>query len=196
MPSADDADTLQAYLEGVDETARELEAKWGFDRLPMLVDEELRARFHRQRRKWQDAMAEAWSAERLTRPQLDAAIARSLAMKRAWQALDQAAEEAGARPVAPWVWEAVLKDGAVVAVVQTDAEASRVIAEGRHVQVYTLREVANIIDALPSVLRQAKHEFPGAKVLPAPAGDRSWLRDGDPIPFGDPAGPVSTESIS
>jgi hypothetical protein len=185
VPSPDDADTLQAYLEGVDQTARELEVKWGFDRLPMLVDEDLRARFYRQCLKWQDAMAEAWSADQLTRSQLDAAIARSLAMKRAWQALDQAAEEAGARPVAPWVWEVVLKDGAVVAVVQTDAEVSRVIADGRHVQVYTLREVASLIDALPSTLRQAKHEFPGAKVLPC--GDRSWLKDGDPIPFGDPA---------
>lgn len=185
MPSADDAATLQAHLEGVDHVAIEAERKWGFGRLPALVDADLRARFYRQAEKWQAAMADAWNAEVLTRVQLDTAIARSEAMKRAWAALDEAAEGAGARPVAPWVWEATLKDGTVIALVQTDVEASRVLADGRHVHVYTSREIANLIDALPSLLREAKQEFPGVKVLPVV--DHSWVAKGDQIPFGDPA---------
>lgn len=185
MPSPDDADTLQAYLYGVDQVAREAETKWGFGRLPMLVSDDLRAKFFRQARKWNEAMADAWGSRMLTRDQLDAAISRSEAMKRAWLALDSAAEEAGGRPVAPWVWEATLKDGTVVAVVQTDAEASHILADGRHVQAYTMREIANVIDALPEFLRQAKQEFPGAKVITST--DHSWIAKGDPIPFGDAA---------
>lgn len=185
MLSPDDADTLQAKLEGVDQIAREMETKWGFGRLPTLVDDDMRAKFHRQARKWDEAMSEAWNAKVLSRAVLDAAIARSEAMKRAWQALDRAAEEGGGRPVAPWVWEATLKDGTVIALVQSDAETGRVIADGRHLQVYTLQEIANLIDAMPSLIGQAKQEFPGVKIMPR--GDRSWVRNGDPIPFGDAA---------
>ncbi|MCR5874380.1 hypothetical protein LRS10_09515 [Phenylobacterium sp. J426] len=61
---------------------------------------------------------------------------------------------------------------------------AKVIADGRHLAVYTLAEVANVIDALPKALQMAKVTFPGAKVLPpSPAGP--WKAEGDDIPFGD-----------
>lgn len=181
MPSPDDSATITAHMQGVDQTAREMEAKWGVGRLPLLVSDDLRAKFIRQADKWADALGTAWNSAMLTRDQLDAVIGKSAAMRRAWAALDAAAEEAGHRPITPWVWEAVLADGSVAAIVQTDAEAGKVIAEGRHVTVWTMREVANVIDAL-GVIKLAKSEFPGAKVQ-ASRVDRSWVRDGDPIPF-------------
>jgi hypothetical protein len=39
----------RAYIDGADETAAEMEAKWGCDRLRLLVGPELREKFDRQR---------------------------------------------------------------------------------------------------------------------------------------------------
>jgi hypothetical protein len=176
MPSPDDCATLQAWFEGVDHARAEAEAEWGVGRLPLLVDAEMRAKFNRQQVRWSGALQEAWAAKMLTRDQLAAVQAAAGGMTRAWAALGVAATEAGHRPIFPDVWEARLADGSVAAVVRTDAEASKVIAEGRHVCVYTLSEVANLIDALPPALALAKVVFPGAKVLGDM--DRSWLKAG------------------
>jgi hypothetical protein len=183
MPSSTDCATLQAYFEGVDNARAEAERKWGCGRLEMLVSDELRARFRRQCVTWSEAYQAAWSADMLTRDQLERVTTKAGAMQRAWAALDAAAEEAGHRPVAPFVWEVQLATGEVAALVQTNAEASRVIAEGRYLVVYTVQEVGNVIDALPAALQMAKVHFPGAKFLGA--GDRSWVKDGDEIPFGN-----------
>lgn len=181
MPSSEDCITLQAYLDGVDHAAKEAEAEWGMDRLPLLVDAELRAKFHRQAIRWRESMETAWSAKFLTRDILDDVAKKSGAMERAWAALAQAASEAGHRPVRPEVWEARLRDGTVAAFVQTSAEAARLTATGRHLVVYTLAEVASVIDAIPDTLAMAKIEFPGSKIQ-APV-DRSWVKHGEPIPF-------------
>jgi hypothetical protein len=181
MLTSDDAATLQALIEGVDHAAREAEAEWGIERLPVLVGDELRCRFRRQQTKWCEALQAAWSADVLTRAMLDDVTLHAGAMQRAWGALAAAAAQAGHRPIAPWVWEVRLKDGTVAAVVQTNAEASKVIADGRHVAVYTLDEVANVIDSL-GLITLAKMEFPGTKVMPA--GHYAWTKEGDEVPFG------------
>lgn len=180
MPTSEDCATLAAYIAGVDQAARAAETKWGMDRLPMLVTDDLRAKFNRQSDLWSQAVSEAHEAKSVTRDQMQAVVARSAAMQRAWAALDAAAEEAGHRPIAPWVWEVRLKDGTVAALVQTNAEASHVIAEGRHVAVYTAEEIGNLIDSLGAI-SLAKQIFPGVKV--EPRRDTSWVRHGDPVPF-------------
>lgn len=181
MLTADDAHTLKAYLDGVDHVAKEAEAEWGMDRLPLLVDAELRAKFYRQQERWRTALDAAYTAKVLTRGLLEDVAKKSGAMQRAWEALIAAATEAGHRPITPWVWEARLRDGTVAAFVQSTAEVSKVLAEGRYVVVYTLAEIANVIDAIPDTLAMAKLEFPGAKIQ-APV-DRSWVKHGEPIPF-------------
>lgn len=190
MPSASDCATLQAIFEGVDHARTEAEAEWGAERLPLLVDDDLRAKFRRQQVRWSQAYQDAWGAAMLTRSHLDAVTSAAGGMTRAWSALAAAASEAGHRPLRPEVWEARLQDGTVAAIVRTNDEAAHVMADGRHVVVYTLAEVANLIDALPQALSLAKVVFPGAKVLPPhPDGlaPKGWERDGDPIPFGDAA---------
>lgn len=184
MPSPTDCATLQAYFEGVDAARADAERKWGAQRLELLIGDELRAKFRRQCVSWSESYQAAWAAPMLTRDLLEIVIRKAAAMQRAWIAMDAAAEEAGHRPIFPDVWEARLADGTVAAVVRTGAEASKVIADGRHVCVYTLEEVANLIDALPSALGLAKIVFPGAKVLPQ---GEPWRPEGDQIPFGDAA---------
>lgn len=186
MLKPEDAATLQAHIEGVDHAAREAEREWGFGRLPLLVGDELRAKFRRQEVKWRDACQAAWTADVLTAAMLANVATHAGGMQRAWGALAAAASEAGHRPVMPHVWEARLKDGTVCAIVQTNAEASKVIAEGRAVAVWTLEDVANVIDSL-GALKDAKTYFPGAKVQPARTVKADWEIDGDPIPFGEGA---------
>jgi hypothetical protein len=186
MPSPNDCATLQAIWEGVDAARAEAEATWGAERLPLLVDDELRAKLRRQQVRWSTAYQDAWAAPMLTRSHLDAVEAAAGGMKRAWAAIAAAAAEAGHRPLHPDVWEARLGDGSVAAVVRSNDDAAKVIASGRHVHVYTMAEVANLIDALPDALQMAKVVFPGAKVMPQ-AATGPWSDKGDAIPFGDAA---------
>lgn len=185
MSASEDHASLKAYIDGVDATVRQAEAKWGIGRLPMLVDNDFRAKFYRQQAKWRAALETAYDAKICTSGMMEAVKASSAAMGRAWGAIEASAVEAGHKPIAPDIWEIALKDGRLVAFVQTSAEAGAVIADGRHVVVYTLDEVGNLLDALPDLLGLAKAAFPGAEVVAKRERvDRSWTRSGDEIPFG------------
>jgi hypothetical protein len=78
----------RAYIDGADETAAEMEAKWGCDRLRLLVGPELREKFDRQRYLLNQAI---WHGE------LEAVRRESGRMVMAWQALDRAAVAAASR---------------------------------------------------------------------------------------------------
>ena len=181
MLKPDDCQTLQAWFDGVQEARDLSNAEWGMDRLPLLVSDETRAKFYRQSHRWGSAYRDAWEADMLTRDHLDAVQSAAGGMRRAYAAMAAEAVEAGHRPLSPEVWETTLEDGTVAAIVKTDAEAGHVIASGRALVVYSLAEIASVIDALPKVLQDAKRAFPGATVR-TPA-DHSWVRLGDPIPF-------------
>jgi hypothetical protein len=183
--SPDDGAKLMGYFEAADAARLEAEKKWGTGRLEILcglIDANLWARFRGQQRRWRDALEACWKSDFLTGTTLANVEHMTAAMQRGWAALDAAAEAAGHRPIAPWVWEIRLKDGSVAALVQTDAEAGKVIAEGRHVHVYTATEIGHLIDSIPDALKAAKQAFPGAKVqAPSP-----YRRSPDAIPFDDP----------
>jgi len=195
--SPEDAATLQSYGEAVEAIRSETERKWGagrLDRLAALHNPDLLTRFRRQQANWSAAYQRAWNADVLTSDVLMAAQARGAAMRRAWEALDAWASEAGHRPVAPWVWEVRLEDGSVAALVETDEAAAKVIADGRALSVYTAREIGHVIDALPKALQLAKATWQGAKFKgpSIPYRGDEWREDGDPIPFGDDAPPGGT----
>lgn len=185
MSLHEDHATLSALIKGVDRQARQAETKWGVDRLPRLVDTDLLAKFERQRAKWRFALETAYDAKTITADMMEAAKSSSAAMERAWAALDQAASAAGHGELSPDVWEVPLAGGKVAAIVRTTAEAVVVTQAGRFVSVYTLDEVGHVIDALPSILTQAKVEFPGAVIVESRTtrADRSWIKTGDELPF-------------
>lgn len=145
----------RAYLDGADQTACEMEAKWGCDRLRLLVPPELREKFDRQRYLLNQAV---WHGE------LEAVRRESGRMVNAWEALDRAAEAAGRSPLAPLVWEVALADGSVAAIVPNGEHAAAVQPEGRRVAVYSLEEIGRFLSAYPDVAR-AKARFPGATVV-------------------------------
>ena len=144
----------QAHIDGADAMAIAMEARWGAGRLRLLVPAELREKFDRQRFLFNAAI---WHGD------LEAVRRESGRMVKAWQALNGAAEAAGAADLAPEVWEVSLADGSVVALVRSPAEAHAVVAEGRRVTVYTLNELAVMLENYQEVTK-VKITFPGAEV--------------------------------
>jgi hypothetical protein len=160
-PMAPSELVIKAILDGVDETARQMERKWGVGRLRLLVPDALRIRFDAQKAKLDAAIAA---------DQGSYIRAQAEGMRRAWLALDRAATEAGAEPIAPEVWECVLPStGEVVSIVRTQAEAHHVARES---EVWTVAEIAVLIERLGDDVRQVKRTFPGSAVIE--------VRDRDP----------------
>jgi hypothetical protein len=144
----------RAYLDGADETASEMEAKWGCDRLRLLVSAEMREKFDRQRYLLNQAL---WHGD------LEAMRRESNRMVVALLALDRAAVAADKQPLSPQVWETPLEDGTVAAIVPDDASAHAVVAEGRKVSVFTLEEIGRLLSNYPDIAK-AKLTFPGATI--------------------------------
>lgn len=170
-------------IDGMDAVAREMELRWGADRLRLLVANELREKFDRQRYLVNRAI---WHG------QLHEVTEQAERMVKAWRALDTAATAAGERPLDPAVWETPMADGRVLAVVRTDGEAQAAAksANGRSVVVWTMEEVARMVEAQAQV-NEVKSAFPGATITAVrrTIGDPlngladSRLRLEDDIPF-------------
>lgn len=144
----------QSFIDGADALAQEMEKKWGCDRLRLLVSNELREKFDRQRLKFHEAYQTGGVAD----------VRREAArMVNAYMALDDAAEAASKHPLSPTVWEVRLPNGKLVALVRTPEEAHAVNRDGRQMAVYTLDEIANLIQGFPA-LAKAKETWAGATV--------------------------------
>ena len=170
-PMAPSHYVIRATLDGVDVLAHEMERKWGIGRLRLLVSDLLRAKFDAQKDKL-DAAIEA-DREPYVRAQAEG-------MKRAWAALDKAARESGHQPLSPEVWECALPStGEVIAIVRTEPEAHHLCRDCR---VFTLDEIALLIDGLPKAVLEAKRIFPGATVARVNKLKIDWEK-GDDLPF-------------
>jgi len=177
----------QAAVDGADAQAIACEEFWGPGRLRLLVDDQLREKFDRQRYRY----AQAIQGGELIDVQREAAR-----MTLAWKTLDKAARAAGHWRRPAEVWETTLSDGTVVAIVQTLVDAKAVRTEGRQVALYSLEEIARLIEGYPGVVK-AKQLWPGARVEPVrksiadplDAIDKATGLDspleggGDPLPF-------------
>jgi hypothetical protein len=176
--------TGSSAIDGMDAVAVEMETKWGADRLRLLVDDDLRAKFDRQRFLVNNAIFHS---------DLEEVRKQTRRMVSAWLALDQAAEAAGAAPLSPDVWEAPMTDGTVLAITRTGAEALAVARTqaGRKMVVWSMAEVAMFVASQREV-NQIKDTFPGARVTVVRreiADPLSGLADSsgaldDEIPFG------------
>ena len=142
-------------IDGVDALAVEMERKWGVGRLRLLVNDGLREKFDRQRLKMNHAI---WHGD------LDDVRTEAARMTTAWRALDQAATAAGAAHLSPVVLETALSDGTLIAIVRDNVDAAAVTADGRKAQLWTLEEVARVIEAFPAIVK-AKELWPGAAVV-------------------------------
>src|SRR5690606_24257544 len=98
--------------------------------------------------------------------------------------LDRQADQLGAEPIHPAVWEVALSDGTVVAIVPDEDSAVAVDPQERAMKVYMLTEIARLIEAMPTVMA-IKDKWPGAKVVPTRTitADNYWWEHGDELPF-------------
>lgn len=146
----------RSHLDGLDKLAADMEAKWGVGRLRLLVPQELREKFDRQRLKLNMAIRQG---------SLDDVAREAPRMAAGWQRLDAEAQGSGARPIDPDVLEIALPGGMVAAIVRDIADARKVQAnvEGRRVAVYSHDEIAMILERFRD-LHEVKVTFPGATV--------------------------------
>jgi hypothetical protein len=147
----------RSHLDGLDQLAADMEAKWGCDRLRLIVSAELREKFDRQRVKLRHAV-EHGDIEDVSR--------EATRMSKAWVALDKAATEAGAAHLHASVVEIPLADGTVAALVPTTAEAIHIRAEGRKTAIFSYDEIGRILSGWPEVVK-AKIQMPAGAVVTA-----------------------------
>ncbi len=158
-----------------DRVAREMDAKWGIDRLPELVSPETAARY---------AKAVAGLNKAIDENNVDETIRWAASCIRGMQAMDAEAEAAGAKPASPECWEIEI-DGMKVAVVKDDAAWPQIKKDRPELVIFTMREVAVALKEMQfGNVVAVKHAFPAATMIDAkkkPAPD--YEKGGDKIDF-------------
>ena len=144
----------RSHLDGVEALAIDMANKWGVGRLRLLVPDEWREKYDRQRYLLQQAVDSG---------DLEAVRTHAQRMTSAWRTLDAMALDNGAQPLDPQVWEATLEDGTVLAIVKDNASAAGLTPDGRRMVVYTLDEVAKILSSYAQV-NKIKIRWSGASV--------------------------------
>lgn len=145
----------------VDEHARELNRRWGFNRLPHIVPIEWTERFVTQKRKWELACFECAGSP--TPDDLARVRKHGEAMLRAFDKLEEVALATGRSPTPPGSWEFELPNGTSVALVRERAELGQVERPSGG-QVWCLEEIAEIVTRFPELLA-AKDHFPDAEII-------------------------------
>ena len=167
------AAAVQAIVWEFDKAIAEVEAKWGVDRLPYLVDA-------RKREAWWLGMDQLNQAIREGEPDQVRAAVDNMLLGIAM--LVRAAEKAGESPLSPDVWEVALDDGKVLQIIRCWPTNAAPVSKDRNVVTWTLEEVAHLISNTKAV-NAIKGQWPGATV--EPPRPRSGLSNdlNDEIPF-------------
>jgi hypothetical protein len=134
-----------------------MELKWGIGRLRLLVGPELRAKFDRQRVRFDTAVKFGT---------LDEVAAESARMVTAWRVLDEAAmltHDAARLSQFNTMVECPCPGGAMAVVIPDGTEVHPGYGAGRGVTVYTASEIGRLLAGYPE-LAKIKHSFPGAEV--------------------------------
>jgi hypothetical protein len=156
-----------------DRLCREMDRKWGQDRLPELVSPETAAR-------WGQAMANLNAAINATDPEM--VVARVNACLRGFAKMDAEATAAGHQPIPPQAQE-IEVDGKLCAVLW-DASAWPVYQTIRPgVRTYTPLEVANALAAYGKTVAAIKDQWPGAEVTAVRTPTPLEAELNDEIPF-------------
>ena len=148
----------QDALFDYDRKVRAVELQWGVDRLPWLVGEELRGRFEEQMDRLNAAIDKMQDVEH-----------QAAVTLRGVEAMVNAAMDAGHKPLTGEYWEAATPSGKVLAITRDGYEAGKVKAENPAMMVYSISEIATIIDEWKDdkagkLAEAAKDLWPGAVV--------------------------------
>lgn len=150
---------IETTLAPLKKTQRDLEAKWGIDRLPSLVPVDFAQRFASARSKLDDAIAEG---------EVTAVEKRAEIMQRGWIKLDEMAIEAGHKPnEQPEMWEGQQPNGKKFLVVRTqEMVAAARQSYGQEIGVWTLKEIGKVLEQFDpdGVAQMLKESFGGELV--------------------------------
>lgn len=143
-----------------DDAVTEIEDEWGIDRLPDLVDGELRRKFRAQMQKFNDAIRANDCVEVKRQAQVTL---------RGYDRLVEAARERGHKPLTGSAYEVELDDGTIIAITKTAEEACNVARKREGVIVYSAEEAARIIhiwqrEKVNGMISAAKEAFAGAQI--------------------------------
>jgi hypothetical protein len=135
-------------LDAIEAEERRLDTAWGNGRARLCLAPDVRARF--------DAQAERlWRASR--EADLPTLLAECTRMTKALAAAEKAAQACGV--LLPGVWEATLADGSTLAIVQHREHAQRVRARDRTLEVWTVEEIAHLVEGQDAPVRALKRRF-------------------------------------
>lgn len=158
-----------------DRMARQMDAKWGIDRLPELVSVDLAEKFGQTMASLNEAI--------LTRKELPGWVGVGI---RAYQALDAYAEEHGAPKADTHLFEYDL-DGFKFGVMRDDAAWQAIKVSRPDIQLFTMRQVALALKALQEgteFLDGIQEHFPEARLTKITTDKPPFDPvKGDPIPF-------------
>lgn len=152
---------IDNIIRTVDAHAREVNLRWGHNRLPHIVSIAWMEKFKAQKYKWELACFECVGS--LKPDDLDRVRLHGDAMIRAYAKLEAEALAAGVSPAAPGTWGFELDDGRAIVLVRTRAEMGQV-EKSPATQVWCLEEIGNIISRFPELVL-AKQMFPETEVV-------------------------------
>lgn len=147
--------TGQAWVDELTLCVEGMEHRWGAGRLRLMVGPELREKFDRQRYLTNQAI---WHGD------LEGVKTQCRRMINGWKALDKAATDAGLERCPTQAWEVAGASGLVHVIVRTIDDATDYKMGRQNACVYTLAEMAVILDAL-SPVEALKSAFPDAEVV-------------------------------
>jgi len=127
---------IENHLTEYDRVVSDYERRWGFERLPLLVDVELRERFWAQ----MDRLNEAIHSENPNDVEHHVQVTL-----RAYAALEKKAREMGGKEIEGVAWTAPMSDGRVLAVVRDLHEVAVVKRDMPAAVVYSVQEMAAIM---------------------------------------------------
>ena len=142
-------------LGGLDRMAREMDRKWGVDRLPDLVSPEMAAKYGSAMGKLNAAIRESDVAH---------TVARVEVCVRGLKAMDAAADAAGVDQSDPEIWEYEL-DGHTFGIIADGRDWPAAYAKREGLTIHTMREVALALKNYGQTVLDVKQAFNGAEVV-------------------------------
>ena len=157
-PNSLNSKKVQSAIIELDKIVSDIEARWGIDRIPMLIDQNLRERFDMQLERLNKAI------------QMDIGVEvkrEAEAMGRAWLHVEKIAVANGHKELTGEFWQAAMPDGRVLAITQNFDEQYKVSKQYPDMLVYSVEEVANILSSWEDhkTVVMAKNLFLGAEVV-------------------------------
>lgn len=141
------------FINAVDELQNSLNAKWGRGRLRLLANPELRAKYDRQCELYNSAV---WYGT------IDDLRSQTDRMQKALRALERSAVEAGHQDSQPPFWSVKLSDGRTLHMVR-EMRDTWALPPGD--VIWSLEEVARLIEAQDAITTALKGTFKGAEII-------------------------------